>query len=81
MFVFPERMVVVAKKGYERICESMVARSSCEKGVAFMSVFMTVLTLQECCCTDRSERSGENANLTGESCECRDPRECARHSL
>ena len=49
--------------GYERICESMVARSSCEKVVAFMSVFMTVLTLRECCCTDRSERSGENVNL------------------
>ena len=41
----------------------MVARSSCEKVVAFMSVFMTVLTLRECCCTDRSERSGENVNL------------------
>ena len=39
LFVFPERMVVVTKKGYERICESMVARSSCEKVIAFMSVF------------------------------------------
>ena len=45
LFVFPERMVVVTKKGYERICESMVARSSCEKVIAFMSVFMIVLTL------------------------------------